>query len=166
MFFFAWDRYLSLATPRFLSCSRTKPILDNNCTWLTLSQTIYFRLFQTKRVCRRQFQIDENGRKVSTQVENTVGKGEISRYEQFLLFPLCFQKTCIADTYKLGLVWERVNLYNLIKGTLLFFWFGPFYLCTRPITTITTWRGWLYNSFKGKTFFGNSRVFFFAPDRY
>ena len=28
------------------------------------------------------------------QVENTVGKGEIARYEQFLLFPQCFQKTC------------------------------------------------------------------------
>ena len=31
------------------------------------------------------------------QVENTVGKGEIARYEQFLLFPQCFQQTCIAD---------------------------------------------------------------------
>ena len=31
-------------------------------------------------------------------VENTVGKGEIARYEQFLIFPHCFQKTCSADT--------------------------------------------------------------------
>ena len=31
-------------------------------------------------------------------VENIVGKGEIARYEQFLLFPQCFQKTCSADT--------------------------------------------------------------------
>ena len=30
-------------------------------------------------------------------VENTVGKGEIARYEQFLIFPHCFQKTCTAD---------------------------------------------------------------------
>ena len=34
----------------------------------------------------------------SKSVENTVGKGEIARYEQFLLFPQCFQKTCPADT--------------------------------------------------------------------
>ena len=34
----------------------------------------------------------------TTRVENTVGKGEIARYEQFLLFPLCFQKTYTADT--------------------------------------------------------------------
>ena len=44
------------------------------------------------------FEIDENGRKFSKRVENTVGKGEIARYEQFLLFPQCFQKTCTADT--------------------------------------------------------------------
>ena len=41
---------------------------------------------------------DENGRKLSKRVENTVGKGEIARYEQFLLFPQCFLKTCTADT--------------------------------------------------------------------
>ena len=44
------------------------------------------------------FNFDENGRKYSEWVEKTVGKGEIARYEQFLLFPQCFQKSCIADT--------------------------------------------------------------------
>ena len=34
------------------------------------------------------FKFDENGRKLSKQVENTVGKGEIAHYEQFLLFPV------------------------------------------------------------------------------
>ena len=38
-----------------------------------------------------------------------MGKGEIARYEQFLLFPQRFQKTCTADTQKPGLAWERVN---------------------------------------------------------
>ena len=33
-------------------------------------------------------------------IEKTVGKGEIARYEQFLLFPLSFQKTYTADTQK------------------------------------------------------------------
>ena len=33
-----------------------------------------------------------NERKLSKQVENTVGKGEIARYEQLFLFPQCFQK--------------------------------------------------------------------------
>ena len=53
------------------------------------------------------FKFDENGRKFSELVENTVGKGEIAR--QFLLFPQCFQKTCTVDTLKAGLVWDRVN---------------------------------------------------------
>ena len=44
------------------------------------------------------FKFDENVKKLSEWVENTVGKGEIARYEQFLLFPQCFQTTCIADT--------------------------------------------------------------------
>ena len=42
--------------------------------------------------------LNENGRKLSKWVEKTVGKGEIARYEQFLLFPQCFQKTYTADT--------------------------------------------------------------------
>ena len=44
------------------------------------------------------FKFDENDRKFSKWVENTVGKGEIFRYEQFLLFPQCFQKTDTSDT--------------------------------------------------------------------
>ena len=39
------------------------------------------------------FKFDENGGKVSKRGENTLEKGEIARYEQFLLFPQCFQKT-------------------------------------------------------------------------
>ena len=52
---------------------------------------------------------DENSRKLSKQVENTEGRGEIARYEQFLLFPQCFQRTSAADTQKPGLVWEKVK---------------------------------------------------------
>ena len=44
------------------------------------------------------FRFDETGRKFSKQVANIVGRGEIARYEQFLLFPQCFQMTCIAAT--------------------------------------------------------------------
>ena len=44
------------------------------------------------------FEFDENGEKLSERIENTVGKEEIARYEQFLLFPQRFQKTCTADT--------------------------------------------------------------------
>ena len=53
-----------------------------------------FRLFQTEIVYRQQILLDENGGKFSKRVENTVRKGEIAHYKQFLLFPQCFQKTC------------------------------------------------------------------------
>ena len=39
----------------------------------------------------------------------TVEKGKIACYKRFLLFPQCFQKTCMADMKKQGLVWERVK---------------------------------------------------------
>ena len=55
------------------------------------------------------FKFDENGRKLSKQVENTVGKGEIARYEQFLVFPQCFQKACFPEASKGVIVWEWVN---------------------------------------------------------
>ena len=47
-----------------------------------------------------------------------MGKEEIAHYEQFLLSSQCFQKACTADTYKPGLVWERVKRgpYTLRKG--------------------------------------------------
>ena len=58
--------------------------------WLTHSQTTNFRLSQTEEFADDNFKFDENGRKFSKWVESTVEKGEIARYEQFLLFPQCF----------------------------------------------------------------------------
>ena len=37
-----------------------------------------------------------NGVQLSDWVENIVGKGEIARYEQFLLFQQCFQKLSVV----------------------------------------------------------------------
>ena len=50
-----------------------------------------------KQYADDNFKFDENGKKFSKWLENTLGKGEIAHYKQFLLFPLCFQKTCTAD---------------------------------------------------------------------
>ena len=47
---------------------------------LTHYQTTNFRLFQTKIVADNNLKFDENGRKLSKRVENTVGNGEIARY--------------------------------------------------------------------------------------
>ena len=50
-----------------------------------------------KEFADNNFIFHENERKLSKQVENTVEKGEIARYEQFLLFPQSFQETFTAD---------------------------------------------------------------------
>ena len=55
------------------------------------------------------FKFDENRRKFSKRIENTVGKGEIARYEQFLLFPQCFQQAFFAGASKGVVVWEWVK---------------------------------------------------------
>ena len=49
------------------------------------------------------FNFDENGSKFSKQEENTVRKGEIARYVQFLLFPLCFQRLVLQTRKNHGL---------------------------------------------------------------
>ena len=57
------------------------------------------------------FKFDENGIKLSKRVENIVGKGEIACYEQFLLFPQCFQKACFPGASKGVIVWEWVKTF-------------------------------------------------------
>ena len=41
--------------------------------------------------------------------KKTLGKGEIVRYEQFLLFPQYFQKAFFPGASKGVIVWEWVN---------------------------------------------------------
>ena len=56
----------------------------------------FFGSSRLKEFADDHFKFNENGRKFSKWVENTVGKGEIARFEQFLL--QCFQKTLTSDT--------------------------------------------------------------------
>ena len=44
--------------------------------------------------------MDHWGYNYLLELENTVGKGEIARFEQFLLFPQCFQKQSPVDLLK------------------------------------------------------------------
>ena len=62
-------------------------------------------------VADNNFEFDVNSRKFSKLVENTVGKGEIARYEQFLLLPLCFQKACFPEASKGVIVLEWVKVW-------------------------------------------------------
>ena len=68
-----------------------------------------FRLYELKDFADDNFKFDKNGRKLSKQVKNTFGKGEIACDEQFLLFPQCFQMACFLGTSKGVIVWEWVE---------------------------------------------------------
>ena len=59
------------------------------------------------------FKLDKYGENLSKRVENTMGKGEIAHYEQFLLFPQCFQKACFPGASKGVIVWEWLNWKSL-----------------------------------------------------
>ena len=78
---------------------KVNPLPDNNILdWSKL-----------KQFADDNFKFDENSRNFSKQVENTVDKGKIARYEEFLLFPQCFQKAGFPGASKSVIVWERVN---------------------------------------------------------
>ena len=66
-----------------------------------------------KEFADENFELDENGRKFFKRVENTVGKGEIARYEQFLLFPRCFQKIYTAARKNQGLFGKGLSNRNM-----------------------------------------------------
>ena len=76
------------------------------CFSLTHYQTTNFRLFQTERVCRQQFQIWWKWQKVIQTGRKHCGK---RRNCLFLLFPQCFQKACFPGASKGLVVWEWVN---------------------------------------------------------
>ena len=42
-------------------------------------------------------------------MESIVGKGENAGFQQFHLFPECFQKASFSGSLKVGIVWLRVN---------------------------------------------------------
>ena len=65
---------------------------------LTLSQRQILDTSKLKEFVDDNFELDENIRKFSKQVEKTLWEKEKTvRYKQFLLFPQCFRKTCTAD---------------------------------------------------------------------
>ena len=81
-----------------------------NMVFSPITRRQNFRQVQFDKSADYNFKFDENSRKFSKRIENTVGKGEIARYEQFLLFPQCFLKACFPGASKGVFVWEWVNL--------------------------------------------------------
>ena len=74
-----------------------------------------------KQFADDNFNFDENIRKFSKREENTAGKGKIASYEQFLLFPHCFQKACFPVASKGVNVWEWVKQVFMYFDIITFF---------------------------------------------
>ena len=83
--------------------------LRQNSSFNPLPDNKILERSKLKQSADDNFKFDKNSRKFSIRVENTVGKGEIALYEQFLLFPQCFQKACFPRVSKGVIVWEWVK---------------------------------------------------------
>ena len=55
-----------------------------------------------KQFAENNCEFDENGGQFSKRVENTVGKGEIASYEQFLLFRSIFKRLALQTSKNQG----------------------------------------------------------------
>ena len=72
---------------------------------------------QTLHSCKLQefaddnFKLDENGRKFAKKVGNTVGKGEIARYEQFLLSHIVFKRIVLQTCKNQALFGKGLTLF-------------------------------------------------------
>ena len=105
-----------------------------DCLWLYLMVRIY-RAFTTlsliHQICSRWLRIYfvKKNWKISIiermllwlKVENIVVKGEIARFEQFLLLSLCFQKGCLLQRRQKGSIWGKgINAFQwLCNGRIL-----------------------------------------------
>ena len=99
----------------FVSCSRTnsKNILAKEKLFNPLSNDKILDWSKLKQSADNSFEFHVNSRKFSKLVENTVGKGDIACYQQFRLFPQCFQKACFPRASIGVIVWEWVKLYTI-----------------------------------------------------
>ena len=64
-------------------------------------------LYQTKIecICRRQNKCEQSIENWVWKGRKHCGKGENAGYQQFLLFPQCFQKPSVSGSLKIGIVW-------------------------------------------------------------
>ena len=70
-----------------------------------------FRLFQTERQFADNFIFDENGTIFFKRVGNTVRKGEIARFKQFLLSYSVFKRLVLQTRKNQGLFGKGLNVW-------------------------------------------------------
>ena len=85
-------------------------------TVLTITRRQILDSSKLKEFADDNFKFDENGRKLSKQVENTVRNREIARYELFLLFQQFFFKRIVSlGRQKVSLCWNGLICFCMLK---------------------------------------------------
>ena len=112
-----WEKEKLLVTSNF-SFSRSvfkRPVLQT-CKnqglfgkGLTLSQMTNFRLFQTQSLQTTILNLMKIAESSLKRVENTVGKGEMAHYEQFLLSRCVFKKLILQTRKNRGFFGKRLR---------------------------------------------------------
>ena len=87
--YFSFQMYFKMSSAICFNLNPSKILLSVK---LSLTQAKILDPSKLKEFADNYFKFDENGRKFSIRVENTVGKGEIAYYKQFLLFQQFFSK--------------------------------------------------------------------------
>ena len=116
MVHFFFDRQKNIVEKKRKNAGYQHFLLFTQCFFNPLPDDKILDWSKLKQSADDSFKFDVNSRKFSKLVENTVGKGEIARYEQFLLFPQCFQKACFPGVSKGVIVLEWVK--SPFPGTL------------------------------------------------
>ena len=65
--------------------------------------------FKLRAFADNELNLTEKLKFVLGRVENIVGKGENADFQDFLLFPQCFQMASFSRSLKVGIVLKRVN---------------------------------------------------------
>ena len=95
-----------------LNLTQFKSVIFNSVVNQPITRRQILDWSKQKQSADDNVKFDENIIKFSKWAENTVGKAEIARYQQFLLFPQCFQKACFPGASKGVIVWEWVKKQN------------------------------------------------------
>ena len=75
-------------------------------THLTLYQTMKFWTYPNwKHFAHNKISVTEKLKYDMGRVENIVGRRENEGYQDFVLFPKCFQKLCFSRSLKVRIVW-------------------------------------------------------------
>ena len=62
-----------------------------------------------KLVLRKAENIEGKGENAGYKAENNMGKGENATYQHFLIFQQCYRKAYFPGSFKVRIVWRRVN---------------------------------------------------------